>query len=208
MSPRPPAFAEGLAELRSDFMLRALAERDSLEPSRALDRAVLARARAGAQAARETSGADSRHRARTAAALRWGVPAALATAAACAVVMQRMASHSSVPATDQPVFELMQVAPLGAVEMVSVSARRRGAGSAKSASAPSAYIAAHGSSTVSRRPTAALIETSALGSVRFTQQLPPELENLVTVSSSIPPTRPSPSRPVSAARRGANPASR
>lgn len=139
MSRGAPLLDEPFAELRADSTLRRLAERDSLEPSRALDRAVLAAARSSV---RGTPEAVTRRRAHRAQALRWGIPAALAAATVCAIVGHRPAARSGTArGADQRVFELMQVAPIGALEMVSVSARYRGAGSRASTSAASMQAA-------------------------------------------------------------------
>ena len=93
MTGRANAFDEGLARVRDDAALRALAELDSLEPSRMLDRAVLEEAREAA-APRGAASARARRSQRLAAAVRWGVPAAIAAAAVCALVMPRSASRS------------------------------------------------------------------------------------------------------------------
>lgn len=126
MSRGPPPFDEGLAELRADTMLRTLAERDSLEPPRALDRAVLARARSAVQPGGPT---ELGRRSRPASALRWAIPPALAAAAVFAVGVHRTDSHSGTPrGAGSRVFVLMQVAPISALEIVRVSVRYRGAG--------------------------------------------------------------------------------
>lgn len=102
MNARPPA----CDDLRSDATLRALAEHDALEPSRSLDRAVLARAREAAAA--ENSRA---RRGGAAPALRWSLPAALAAAAICAVVVQRTTSRSGpAPAPGHRFFTLAHMA--------------------------------------------------------------------------------------------------
>lgn len=112
MRRRQLALDEERPELRTDSTLRALAELDSIEPSRALDRAVLSRARAAAQ----TAGASHRSRARR--VLGWSVPAAaIAAAAVCAVAMhQRAPRTEAAHAANQPFVVVMQSAPSGSDE--------------------------------------------------------------------------------------------
>jgi len=90
MSHQPMACDEPLDEMRADAALRAVAALDSVEPSRALDRAVLGQARAAASG--RAPRMDTRAR-----ALRWGFPVAVAVAAVCAVVVHRTASRPGAP---------------------------------------------------------------------------------------------------------------
>jgi len=121
MSGRVNAFDEGLAQVRDDATLRALAELDSLEPSRTLDRAVLEQAREAAAprataAPRGAASARARRSQRLASAFRWGVPAAIAAAAFCALVMPRSASRSVAShAAEQRLVERMHSASSSAL---------------------------------------------------------------------------------------------
>lgn len=162
MSLRELAIDEGVAELRADSTLRALAERDALEPSRAIDRAVLASARATAQAACATG---TRRRLGPGPALRWGIPAALAAGAVFAAVTHRTAVHSGAPRSPgQPLVELTQLAPITTLSMVRVSVRHRGERSRERpavAPAYNPYVRAETSNAGPPLPTSSLIETSA-----------------------------------------------
>jgi hypothetical protein len=146
MNPRPPACDEPLAEMRAVARLRELAKLESLEPSRAVDRAVLGLAREAAsrRAPRIRAAGDARRR-RAAHALRWGFPAAVAAAAVCAMVVQRTASRpAAARVAAQFIVERMQPSSSNALEMVRVSAHYRGAGSRVVAPAVSAYLAPTG----------------------------------------------------------------
>ncbi|HEY2590145.1 MAG TPA: hypothetical protein VGI35_01035 [Steroidobacteraceae bacterium] len=137
MSQHPPAWDEPLTEMRADARLRAFAKLDSLEPSRAVDRAVLGLARAAARGGAPPVSAGGW-------SLRWGFPAAVAAAAVCAVVVHRTVSRPGAPrvADQHFVVERMQLPQSNALEMVRVSAHYRGTGSGVAASA--AYLASSG----------------------------------------------------------------
>ena len=162
MSVRSPPIDDGIAELRADSTLRALAERDALEPARALDRAVLASARA---TARNACAAGRRRRLGPGPALRWGIPAALAAGAVFAAVVHRTPSHSGAPRSPgQPLVELTQLAPITTLAMVRVSVRHRGERSRERASVSPAYgpyVSLRTSNAPERGPIPSLIETSA-----------------------------------------------
>jgi len=127
-----PACDERRADMRADTTLRTLVELDSPEPSRALDRAVLALAREAASGRAPRRGAGGRP-------LRWGFPAAVAAAAVCAVVVQRTASSPATPSAAAQF--LVGRTQNGALEMVKISAHYRGAEPGVGAPAAPAHLA-------------------------------------------------------------------
>jgi len=119
MSRPPRAAHEGPGEPCADARLRALAKLDSLEPSRALDRAVLGLAREAASGRARSTRADR------GLIVRWSLPAALAAAAVCAVLVHRTTSRpgAGAPPAAERLPEPMPPPQREALERVTVSAR-------------------------------------------------------------------------------------
>jgi hypothetical protein len=175
-----------------DETLRAVAELDLLEPSRALDRAVLARARMAAHAARA---ADRRRRSFCGRVLRLGLAAAISAAALCAFLVQRTTSSSAPPrAGAERLMVLTQRAP--AARGQAASSR---SGEPARSSAPT-LIETSGELGVRMRPAH---QREWPRAARFH---PPELIDSVATAS---PRAPSPAlRPGAPARKRGTPASR